>query len=276
MGISRLTARLLTRVAKEGTIRTLLTFGKQDADPTMLRQAIEQEGLEGSAVSNASTFYEYLGLTVDELDISEFEGANIIHNLNSTPVQLGQWDCIFDAGTLEHIFHVPNALSFINSNLKVGGLVIHNIPSHNHVDHGFYMFSPTMLNDYYLENNYEIEQHFLYEYVLGKEKKTTRLYHYHPGEIDHLSIGGWGKKAVGIWFVARKTTDSRATSDITQSFYKKAHNPIPRHPHLSANSSSRQWRSIVRGIPLLGKILLRTKIAYANYRNRRPRNYTLL
>lgn len=67
---------------------------------------------------------------------------------------VGVHDFIYDGGTIEHIFHVPNVMENIADTLKVGGTILHHSPTNNYVDHGFYQFSPTFFLDYYAANGF--------------------------------------------------------------------------------------------------------------------------
>lgn len=61
------------------------------------------------------------------LDISDFEGADHIFDLNQDelPEHLtSRFDAVFNGGTLEHVFHVPNALTSITRMLRPGGVVV--------------------------------------------------------------------------------------------------------------------------------------------------------
>ncbi|MGE3190022.1 MAG: class I SAM-dependent methyltransferase, partial [Vicinamibacterales bacterium] len=99
---------------------------------------------QGTNYIDGRTLLGSLGFeSIEVLDVSAFEGAGIIHDLNSesVPADLhGRFDLIIDHGTLEHVFHVPNALRALFTMLKVGGRLVHSSPTSNLVDHGFYMF----------------------------------------------------------------------------------------------------------------------------------------
>ena len=105
-------------------------------------------------------FFKKLGFdTVKRMDISAYEGAEIVFDLNhpDPPAEcLGAYDCIVDGGTLEHVFNVPNAFNNIFKMLKVGGRVLHFVASNGYIDHGFYMFSPILLDKFYKANKYDI------------------------------------------------------------------------------------------------------------------------
>ena len=90
--------------------------------------------------------------TLQALDISDFEGADHIFDLNEDELPerlVSQFDAVFNGGTLEHVFHVPNALTSITRMLRPGGVVVHVLPCNGWVNHGFYQISPTLMFDYY-------------------------------------------------------------------------------------------------------------------------------
>jgi len=66
---------------------------------------------------------------VDSFDNSDYEGATITCDLNKPlPSHLSgpeyQYDTIIDAGTLEHIFNIPQAFKNISNMCKIGGTII--------------------------------------------------------------------------------------------------------------------------------------------------------
>jgi SAM-dependent methyltransferase len=160
--------------------------------------------------------------TVHSLDASDFEGATYVHDLNK-PVasELAKtFDVIYDGGTTEHIFSVPTVLQNIFTLLKEEGVVIHHSPSHNHVDHGFYMFSPMFFYEWYRANSWEILKSYIIEYGPNHNGKSWVVRRYEPGAIDQLSFGGWGSEMLAIWLVAKKTTSSTCDVIPQQGIYK--------------------------------------------------------
>jgi len=110
----------------------------------------------------AETFFGYLGArSVSSLDMSPFEGADIIHDLNSPiPPELNnRFDFIFDGGTLEHVFNFPNAVANVKSMLRPGGLFVGVNPANNQLGHGLYQFSPELFwRVYSLDAGFSIEK----------------------------------------------------------------------------------------------------------------------
>ena len=107
----------------------------------------------------------YFGSTqVDILDIDDYEGANIIHDLNiKIPEKLeNKYDTILDFGTLEHIFDVKTAIENISLMSKKNGMILHVSPTNNFCGHGFYQFSPEFFNTVYsLNKSYKNTEIFL-------------------------------------------------------------------------------------------------------------------
>lgn len=98
---------------------------------------------------------------ISAMDISAFEGADVVHDLN-TPVHAeyyNKYDTIFDGGTLEHVFNLPVALENVRKMLRVGGLFISVNAANNQLGHGFYQFSPELFWSYFRATaEFEVEQ----------------------------------------------------------------------------------------------------------------------
>ena len=93
------------------------------------------------------------------LDVSDYEGADVIFDLNAQelPASLSRrFGVVLNIGTLEHVFHVPNALADIARMLRDEGVALHILPTSNAVDHGFYQFGPTLIFDYYAAPGFEL------------------------------------------------------------------------------------------------------------------------
>jgi hypothetical protein len=133
-----------------------LCLGRQGlhvADSDHVRRVLARHGVMlplqelRSADGYAETFLRHMGSSVVEaLDFSAFEGATIIHDLNE-PVPdrlLSRFDCVFDGGTLEHVYNFPQAIVNVKRMLKLGGLFISVNAANNQLGHGLYQFSPEL------------------------------------------------------------------------------------------------------------------------------------
>jgi hypothetical protein len=132
MGIGPRSLKFLAHAKKQG-----VCFGK-----TVM---LGRQSMHLPHTGFAEPLFKTLGATqVDSLDVSGYEGANIIHDLNlPVPASLmANYDVVFDGGTLEHVFNAPLALSHATAMVKPGGYYLAENPANNFMGHGFYQFSP--------------------------------------------------------------------------------------------------------------------------------------
>ena len=127
MGIPKAGATLLYELKKDHALGdSLLQLGKQalyvEADqlPGIAAQfgfdvnmddvVIDESGEYVADTYNDTIFFNKLGFkTVTSLDYSDYEGADLIHDLNNPiPDSLhDKFDFVYDGGTLEHVFDFP-------------------------------------------------------------------------------------------------------------------------------------------------------------------------
>ena len=157
MGIEYDIAELLIRLRSQGvSFDKVLTLGRQGytCSAKGTRALFAKYGLECTWVppnpypqNYSDGLFTALGATVTEsLDITSAEKATIIHDLNEpVPAALhNHFDIVLDAGTLEHVFNIPQAFSNCMRMVRVGGkLIIHTV-ANNYMGHGFYQFSPEL------------------------------------------------------------------------------------------------------------------------------------
>jgi SAM-dependent methyltransferase len=240
MGIGLKAARfLIEETLKRPFSGSVLTLGVQKTPFTLglLCKSARQIGLAASAISTFESLPEKQRATdrqllellgFDEImrsDVSDYEGAELIFDLNDSrgppPEFRHRFDCVIDGGTLEHVFHVPNALKNIFEFLRVGGRIIHMSPTNNYVDHGFYSFSPTFFYDFYSENRFELNQCQLIRHNKEVEKRPWIAANYTPGSLDHVSFGGLDDNMYVTFFVGTKRAESTWDRVPEQSLYKK-------------------------------------------------------
>ena len=161
--------------------------------------------------ANDHEFFSMFGFNkIESMGYSEDEGASILHDLNlPVPESLkGQFDVIYDGSTITNLFNIPQALKNIHDMLKDDGIIIHTLPSNNHVDQGYYMLSPTLLHEYYLHNKLEILQNNVFVYQPNTDFKNWTIVAYEPEVFFPLQHGAWQEKMLGVHIVARKNKDS--------------------------------------------------------------------
>jgi SAM-dependent methyltransferase len=193
MGIDTSAAQLLFAAKSRGTDFTdSLTIGRQfffpepDAFAEMLRwQGIEQNAEEVLRESGgfAEAFLRLLGArTVASLDASPFEGASLVHDMN-LPIDDSlreRFTLVYDGGSLEHIFNVPQALRNCMEMLREGGTFVQHSPANNFMGHGFYQFSPELVYQVFSKSNgFEVVALLLQENVRGGRWYTVA----NPAEV---------------------------------------------------------------------------------------------
>jgi hypothetical protein len=113
----------------------------QSIDPA--RAAALARGGDGFA----EPILRHLGaVEIDSLDASTYEGSSIIHDMNDPlPERLkGKYSLVFDGGSIEHVFNLPQALKNCMQAVELGGHFITVTPVDSLVGHGFYQFSPEL------------------------------------------------------------------------------------------------------------------------------------
>lgn len=127
--------------------RQHIRFSREDFAQA-LREAgyPETDGPPPEGESFLDPWLKVLGArSVEALDASDFEGATHLQDLNSPWVEGFPgpvFDVVLDAGTLEHVFNVPQALSTAMRLVAPGGYYLGYSPMNNFAGHGFYQFSP--------------------------------------------------------------------------------------------------------------------------------------
>jgi SAM-dependent methyltransferase len=149
-------AELSTRFTPKG--RTLMLgrqgFQIQTRYKDLYDHTLNQHRLDGTRFDFlhedgfAETLMQRLGFgKIETMDFSPYEGATVIHDLNTLPAREleGQFDFIFDGGTIEHVFNVPNALEGIYRMLKPGGRFVSANGFSGWHNHGMYQFTPELV-----------------------------------------------------------------------------------------------------------------------------------
>lgn len=242
MGIARPMVKMLMREGRrEKYVGNALTIGRQYAwvktqdlskwskemnfqlNTKIETSLLNKKHEKSNNVTDTVLFLSMGFDSLDSLDCSDYEKCTVMHDLNTdVPAKLyNKYDLIFDGGSSEHIFNLPKVLENYHKMLKVGGRIIHALPSSNHVDHGFYMFSPGLFWDYYSANNWEIKDSLFYRHSKKQDKEPWDIYSYTPGCLDLFSYGGLNKGLYGVFFVVKKTNKSTYNAPVQQLHFLK-------------------------------------------------------
>ena len=90
---------------------------------------------------------------IDVYDYSNFEGANKILDFGQPIKERDLYDTFIDFGSSEHIFNISQSFKNIVQLTKIGGMIIHNLPTDNSCGHGFYQISPELFFSLYSKEN---------------------------------------------------------------------------------------------------------------------------
>jgi SAM-dependent methyltransferase len=224
--------------------------------------------------------FEALGSTeFHELDHSDYEGADIAHDLNM-PLRselASKFDVVFDGGTLEHVFNVAEGLRSCMRMLKVGGHFIGHSPANNWFGHGFYQFSPEFFwRAFAPENGFEILRLVACEPSGGGQWFDVR----DPRDVGQR-IELMGPFRVMLLVLAKKTREVPpfenfpAQSDYAAAWKAKGV-PQPGESGGTHAGFRGRMRNLMDRLPSPVSRLVRTifgAILYRNYSLRNPRHF---
>ncbi|MBM3830710.1 MAG: hypothetical protein FJ406_09250 [Verrucomicrobia bacterium] len=112
-----------------------------------VHEPAQREAVLAAAGGFAEPLLQLLGArSVASFDVSDFEGATVRHDFN-LPLPKGhdaRFDTVIDAGSLEHVFQFPVAMTNLMQLVKLGGHLLLITPTNHFSGHGFYQFSPEL------------------------------------------------------------------------------------------------------------------------------------
>lgn len=134
----------------------VITIGRQGVDipPALLRKLISlPPDYQYSQYCEELLTKVFKAECVHSIDNSDFEGCSYVMDMNRSIVPPGQYDTVIDAGCLEHVYNIPQALLNVSSLTTSGGQIIHILPCNNFCGHGFWQFSPELFYSLYSKKN---------------------------------------------------------------------------------------------------------------------------
>ena len=174
MGVDLQALRFLLRSRNTTSFESFLMLGRQSCHVSGedLEKELRPNGFGGADIPSPAVraretrfiepVLELLGArNIDSLDFSNYEHATIIHDINlPVPDHLKEkFSCVFDGGTLEHVFDFPRAIKNAMEMVAVGGHFLGIGPANNYTGHGFYQFSPELYwRIFSEENGYAVEE----------------------------------------------------------------------------------------------------------------------
>jgi SAM-dependent methyltransferase len=112
-------------------------------------------GKEKGYIADASVFDLICDASVQAVDISDYEGAEIVVDLNGAiPAHLeGRFDFIYNGSCLDNIFDPATSLKNMTKLLKPGGRIV-RVEHATHVYGAYLTYSPAWFYDYYTINGF--------------------------------------------------------------------------------------------------------------------------
>ncbi|MCB4790668.1 MAG: class I SAM-dependent methyltransferase [Elusimicrobia bacterium] len=145
---------------------------------------------KGSDSISDHTFFGLLGLKeVYSIDVSKYEDADIVHDLNKpVPESLyGQYDFIIDGGTFDHIFDIRTSFENVVKMLKVGGRVFQWNAASNFTAATYMSFGPNLFYDYYILNKFQDCKVYLAEVSYMSQRDLWNFYEFEGTDVyDHF------------------------------------------------------------------------------------------
>lgn len=215
MALNFLDATLLLACATRlPTGAAVLMLGRQanalEASDLAVLQRHHGRALDGLTCQQqlwSEPFFQRLGASViDSLDYSNYEGAALIHDMNlpwhgGAPPQ--QYDLVYDGGTLEHVFNLPQALLNAMSLVKTGGFFVSASPCDGWLGHGFHQPQPELFFRLFTpERGFKLHGVWLGEFTPVAAK--ARLFQLHDPATTGMRNQVPGKRPLAILVCAEK------------------------------------------------------------------------
>ena len=157
MGIGYHGLQFLRFAAKCGSFGRVATIGRQGLflDKTEVRSLMDVGAeYEHEKYCEGLLLRHFGAQSVDSWDYSNYEGASHIADMNKPLKDMASaYDTVIDAGSLEHVYNAPQALSNVSELCRDGGQILHVLPANNFCGHGFWQFSPELFFSLYCEAN---------------------------------------------------------------------------------------------------------------------------
>lgn len=175
---------------------------------------------------------------IESVDNSTYEQASIVHDMNQpVPDHLkGAFSCVFDGGSLEHIFNFPQAIKNCMEMVAVGGHFLEVTAANNFMGHGFYQFGPELYYRVFSpENGFAIE-----DVILCEADRGGAWYRAEDPESFGRRVELINSRPTYIVVAARKVSEANifhATPQ--QSDYVAAWDH--KEAHASSNAGAKAW-----------------------------------
>lgn len=169
---------------------------------------------------HAKTFFNLLGIKdKDYYDVDKFnfDKPKILHDLEIpfSKKYKNFFNLIVDSGTLEHIFDIKSVMVNTVNITKLGGYVIHLIPTNNFLNHGFYQINPTFFYDFYTANGFKVVESYIVEF----RPTSYRFHYYDQKKFSTFFVNPYSRLAT--LFLVKKVKNIKSITTPTQYAYQQ-------------------------------------------------------
>ena len=200
-------------------------FSKEQVSKLFKCYGVKSTYIEGSSKSDVQLIdlFKDLGFgTVDVLDNSDYEGANILFDMNQRLEDkslISKYDFILDWGTIEHVFHAPNYINNIYDFLKKDGYYYGVTPMSGWVEHGFYQFSPVFFRDAF-KDKWETIFLKILNFKINSLTDDWHILTYDYKNMYQYAMGGFDNQLYQNYFLFKKTINRNKDNFIQQSHFE--------------------------------------------------------
>ena len=176
MGLDTTAVKFVCAAKSVGVdFRDTLTVGRQNfiSTPSALKRVFDVHDIQDDPKEFvrkhrfADEFFIRMGAErADSLDYSDYQNASVIQDMNSPILDelKSRYSVVYDGGTIEHVFNIPQALKNCMEMVSVGGYFLQANIANNFMGHGFWQFSPELVfRSLSAENGFEIVAVLLHE-----------------------------------------------------------------------------------------------------------------
>lgn len=247
MGLLLQQAIELSTIIIEKKCKNVCMIGVQNIlfDPKQYNDIMKIYGYNIPVLSSKSSYELFANIPgverVSAVDFSDFEGADILLDLNSEGASdkfKNTFDIVIDGGTLEHVFNQYNALANMNSLVKEDGYIYHALPCMGWGNHSFYNYSPTFFTDVYNCNyGWKLEKLNFFslksekQYGIASISQDCRMF------LNNEEIEKWladidlHSSQVQIISLAKKSSQAKDNICPVQGMYSNIENYVRQSPN---------------------------------------------
>ena len=211
-------------------------------------------------ITDSELISKTFGTEYYNIDISKYEGAKVIHDMNK-PIPkkyFNKYDFIFSGGCLDNIHNPSIALQNTTRMLKKNGRIMHWEAARGLVGH-FHFFCPEWFYAYYAINNFTDCK----TYLLTQQKFGKGRFDYHTDIFEWRP--SFTRKRNFNYFDSSKTHNGiHYVLVIAEKNSKSTFNKIPTNLQYLDDSKTFDWRKMQKKFDNSKRKILKTKVFKKN------------